>query len=261
MTAALAKSRVLGVPVSPLSEQDVLTSIVTAVRSRTQIGILAVNPEKVIRAQTDRALRECLESAQILIPDGIGVVLALRWLGLARVRRVAGADLMVAICELAEREGYPVFLLGASEETSERALLQLQRRYPKLKIAGRANGYADLRDEQAACERIRASGAKILFVALGSPSQERWIARNATKLPVNVIQGVGGTLDVLAGSVRRAPKLWRSVGLEWLYRLLAQPSRIKRQSALPLFAWRVLLARFTRDLDDQTPRSAESGSL
>ena len=160
---------------------------------------------------------------------------------------------MVAICELAERESYSVFLLGASEETSQRASQHLQRRFPKLKIAGRANGYADLAHEQAVCERIGASGANILFVALGSPSQERWIARNAPKLPVNVIQGIGGTLDVLAGSVRRAPRLWRSAGLEWLYRLLAQPTRIKRQSALPLFAWRVINARFRRERAGETP--------
>ena len=261
MTTAFARAHVLGVPVSPLSEEDVLGSIKDAVTSNSQVRILAVNPEKVIRAQTDQSLRNCLESAQILIPDGIGVVLALRWLRLAKVRRIAGADLMVTICALAERANYSVFLLGASEETSQRAQQHLQRRFPNLRIAGRANGYADLKDERAVCERISVTRANILFVALGSPSQERWIAKNAKSLSVNAIQGVGGTLDVLAGSVRRAPTVWRSVGLEWLYRLLAQPSRLKRQSALPIFAWRVARSRFRPDPAEQNPRSTESDSL
>jgi N-acetylglucosaminyldiphosphoundecaprenol N-acetyl-beta-D-mannosaminyltransferase len=236
----------------------VLRSIAEAVESGAQLQILAVNPEKVIRSQADPTLKECLERAQILIPDGVGVVLALRWLRLARVQRVAGADLMVSICALAEKRGYPVFLLGATEDVSQRACQRLKSLFPNLVVAGRANGYDDLVDDTAVCQRVAASRASILFVALGSPNQERWISRNVVRLPVNVIQGVGGTLDVLAGSVRRAPKLWRDIGMEWLYRLLAQPARIKRQSSLPLFAWRVLLARFRRVPVAQSPKSNES---
>jgi exopolysaccharide biosynthesis WecB/TagA/CpsF family protein len=150
---------------------------------------------------------------------------------------------MQELCGLAERRGYPIFLYGASEQVSETAAARLQERFPGLKIAGRANGYVPAEEMDGLVDRINQSGAKILFVALGSPRQERWIAEHRSKLQVKVIQGIGGTLDTIAGTVKRAPVAWQRLNLEWLYRLLSDPRRLARQVALPVFAWRVLLDR------------------
>jgi N-acetylglucosaminyldiphosphoundecaprenol N-acetyl-beta-D-mannosaminyltransferase len=238
--------QLFGVPVTTLTEERVLTKVREAIANGETLRILAANPEKIMRAQSDRALASALAGAEILIPDGIGVVLALRWLGLARVTRITGADLMPKICAMAENEGFSVFVFGASEATNERAFHQLQREFPNLRIVGRANGYADATDNESLCRTIAAHAPAIVFVALGSPAQEYWIHDNWSRLNACVIQGVGGTLDALTGSVRRAPEHWRRWGLEWLYRLLTQPSRIRRQIVLPTFLSRVLMARLRR---------------
>jgi len=151
---------------------------------------------------------------------------------------------MGQICRLAAEKGYGIFMFGASEEVSRKTAEVLPERYPGLRIVGRAHGY--LRDDEmpALVERINASGAQILFLALGSPRQEKWYAthRDALKT-VRVCQGIGGTLDTIAGNVKRAPEIWCRWNLEWLYRLLDDPRRWKRQRVLPVFATRVLIEK------------------
>jgi len=139
-----------------------------------------------------------------------------------------------------------VFLYGAKEEVNAGSAVELARRCPGLRIAGRANGYLRLDEMPALLERINASGADILFVALGSPAQERWMAEHLPQLNVKVCQGIGGTLDTIVGAVKRAPLLFQRFGLEWLYRLLCQPSRAWRQRVLPLFAMQVVWAKVVR---------------
>jgi N-acetylglucosaminyldiphosphoundecaprenol N-acetyl-beta-D-mannosaminyltransferase len=205
--------------------------------------IFAVNPEKVIKAQRDGALMAGLRGSGLLIPDGIGVVAAARLLGLCDMQRVPGAELMPALCEHAARRGYRVFLYGASEEVNAKAAAELQRRYSGLQVAGRQHGYVPDSDMPELVQRINACDAQILFVGLGSPHQELWMDRYLSALmPVRVCQGVGGTFDVLAGHVQRAPELFRRIHLEWLYRLLSQPKRLIRQTALPKFAYQAVRA-------------------
>ncbi len=167
-------------------------------------------------------------------------VLAARLLYGRRLGRVTGADLMQSICAEAVGQGYRIFLYGSSPETSAKAAEVLQRRHPGIQIAGRKHGY--LTDDETAglIDCINASGADILFVALGSPRQEHWISENLSRLNVSVVQGIGGTLDTIAGNVRRAPKWMQAMGLEWFYRLLKQPSRAYRQLNLIRFAASVL---------------------
>ncbi|NEV65436.1 WecB/TagA/CpsF family glycosyltransferase [Thiorhodococcus minor] len=180
-----------------------------------------------------------LRGSGLLIPDGIGVVVAARLLGLCRMRRVPGAELMPALCALAARKGYRVFLYGASEEVNARAAAKLERRYG-LQLAGRQHGFVPDPEMPELVRRINACEAQLLFVGLGSPRQELWMERHLSMLQsVRVCQGVGGTFDVLAGQVRRAPSLFRRIHLEWLYRLLSQPKRLIRQTALPRFAYQV----------------------
>lgn len=231
---------VLGVPVDAVDMSQAVRAVEHMLRGERAQAVIAVNPEKVIKAQADGALLQRLHSAGLLIPDGIGVVAACRLLGIARMRRVPGSELMPELCALAARRGVPVFLFGASPEVNTKACDVLRARYPGLRIAGSQHGYVDDAQQQAVIEQINASGAEILFVALGSPKQELWMERYLPQLRVKVCQGVGGTFDVLAGRVRRAPWLWRRLHLEWLYRLLSQPRRLLRQSALPQFAIQVL---------------------
>jgi N-acetylglucosaminyldiphosphoundecaprenol N-acetyl-beta-D-mannosaminyltransferase len=233
---------VLGAPVDAVDMRGAVAFVDDALRSGGRArSILAVNPEKVVALSQDRWLLDFFRGGALLIPDGIGVVWAARMLRRASLARVPGADLMQELCALAAKRGDPVFLFGAKEEVSAAAAAKLKATFPSLRIAGRANGYVPGEAIPELVEEINRSGAKILFVALGSPKQERWIAEHGPKLRVNLIQGVGGTFDTIAGHVKRAPRAWQRLNLEWLYRLLDDPRRVRRQAVLPGFAWRVLL--------------------
>lgn len=231
---------ILGVPMDCVSMAQAVLVADDAIRSGRQMAIYAINPEKIVAANQDPRLLEAIAAAGLLIPDGIGAVLAARLGGARGVPRVPGADLMPELCSLAALRGYPVFLFGARPEVTPRACAALMEAYPGLKIAGHQNGYLSPADRARLPDRINASGARLLFVGLGSPQQELWIHENIGKLTtVNICQGVGGTLDVLAGRVKRAPVAWRKSYLEWLYRFLSEPSRLHRFPRLVKFAWRV----------------------
>ena len=204
-------------------------------------SVFAVNPEKNFTVPRDPQLHKVFSEADLLIPDGIGVVMAARILYRVRLARVPGVEMMEEICRLSARKKYKVFMYGAKEEVSAKAAAELQKRYPDLEIVGRANGYVSPEEMPTLIEQINASGAQVLFLALGSPRQENWFAQHAGQLhTVRVCQGIGGTLDTIAGTVKRAPQFWCRLNLEWLYRLLAEPKRIARQRVLPIFAYLVL---------------------
>jgi N-acetylglucosaminyldiphosphoundecaprenol N-acetyl-beta-D-mannosaminyltransferase len=209
-------------------------------------AIVAVGPEKLIRARQNSLLLNQIRSSALLIADGIGVVWAARFLGLASIERVTGADLMEAICGRAAERGYKIFLYGAPPETNSLACAALEKRFPGIAIVGRRDGYVAQEKMPELISEINASGAQILFVALGSPRQELWMASHLSKLKVKVCQGVGGTFAVLAGTVPRAPAIWQAMNLEWAYRLVTDWSRFSRSATLPPFVWGVLLARFSR---------------
>jgi len=235
------RCEVLGIPVDCVTMEGALgyTERLIECGEKRQY-ILAINPEKVMILLKDEGLRKTFADAALLIPDGIGVVWAMRRLhGFAAVR-VPGSELMPNLCALAARKGYGIFLFGSKEEVNRGAAERLAQRYPGLKIAGRANGYLKEEEMPGLVERINASGAKILFVALGSPKQEQWIQRWLPELNVAICQGIGGTLDTIVGTVKRAPPIFCRLGLEWFYRLITDPSRARRQAVLPVFAWKVI---------------------
>jgi N-acetylglucosaminyldiphosphoundecaprenol N-acetyl-beta-D-mannosaminyltransferase len=238
---------ILGVPVDCLDWQSTLAVIESCLDAHEPArSVVAVNPEKVIRAQRDPGLLGDLQRSDVLIPDGIGVVVAARLLGLGRMERVPGSELMPRICAIAERRGLGVYLFGARPDVNEKAAAALGKRYPKLRIAGRHHGYVSETEMLQVVESINASGAAVLFLALGSPRQEIWMGRYLPRLKVRICQGVGGTFDLIAGTVKRAPPAFIKLHLEWLYRLLSDPRRLLRQTALPKFALRVLSAWVTR---------------
>lgn len=207
-------------------------------------SIFAVNPEKNFSIPRDRFLLDAFKGADLLIPDGVGVVWAARMLHGLKLRRVTGVALMEELCRLAARTGHSVFVYGAREAVNARAVTLLRGRHPGLRVAGRSNGYIAGDGMERLVASINASKAAILFMALGSPMQERWFATHGPSLAhVRICQGIGGALDVLAGTVKRAPGIWQDLWLEWLYRLLREPSRLARQTSLARFVVQVLKAR------------------
>jgi N-acetylglucosaminyldiphosphoundecaprenol N-acetyl-beta-D-mannosaminyltransferase len=243
----IQRIRVLDAPVDVINMETALAFVDDRVAAgRPGNYVLAMNPEKTFALRRDRRLGEFFEDAALLLPDGIGVVLAARFLHGARIGRVPGADLMQEICRHAAAKGHRIFIYGASEEVSAAAVLELKRRYPGIRIVGRANGYVAAEAMEALVDEINDSQADILFVALGSPRQENWMRQYGPGLKVPLCLGIGGTLDTIVGKVRRAPKLFQRLGLEWLYRLAREPSRAARQKVLPLFAWQVLVQRLWR---------------
>ena len=238
---------VCGVPVDCLTMADALRVTEDWIEKGDHpFTILAVNPEKVIRAQQDSTLLATLRSSGLLIPDGIGVIMAIRLLDLGRAERIPGAELMPKLCERAALKGYTVFLFGASAEVNQQAVAVLRDQYPGIRIVGSQHGYVKEEEMPSVIARINECQTDLLFVALGSPHQELWMARYLPQLKVKVCQGVGGTFDVIAGRVRRAPKLFRFMHLEWFYRLASNPRRARRQTALPKFAYHVLKSLFIK---------------
>lgn len=239
----LQRVEVLGVPVDCVTMAQAVQRVETSLTSDQPCSVIAVNPEKVMRASQDPELLKPLQKAGLLIPDGIGVVFAVRLLGLGQIERVPGSELMPQLCERAATKGYKVFLFGASQEVISRVAQVLLQRYPGLNIVGTQHGYVKEEEMPSVIAAINDTQADLLFVALGSPKQELWMTRYLPALNVKVCQGVGGTFDVIAGRVKRAPLAFRMLHLEWFYRLMSQPGRLLRQTALPIFAFRVLRKR------------------
>jgi N-acetylglucosaminyldiphosphoundecaprenol N-acetyl-beta-D-mannosaminyltransferase len=234
----MGKEKYLDVYVSTLNYDEILADIEKRMAAGEKSTIVAVNPEKLIAANKDENVKQLINSATYQIPDGIGVVLASKLKGGRITSRVTGIDMMERLIELSAKKGYRVFLYGAKEEVVKKAKENLEAKYPGLQIVGYSNGYVN--DYDSLVQKINESNADILFVALGSPRQELWIKTYMNDLNVKVLQGVGGSFDVFAGHVKRAPKLFRNLGLEWFYRLVTDPKRFKRQLALPKFLWKVL---------------------
>jgi N-acetylglucosaminyldiphosphoundecaprenol N-acetyl-beta-D-mannosaminyltransferase len=228
--------RVLGVPVDRVD----MAGATAFVEERIASGgppatVLAVNPEKVYAIQRDPFLQGFFEGGGLLLPDGVGVVMATNVLHGRGATRVPGADLMEELCRRAATSGWRIFLYGAQDEVNRRAVDVLRERYPGIAIVGRSHGYVPDDGMDALVRAINDSSAELLFVALGSPRQEHWMSRHLPALEVRVCQGIGGTLDTITGDVKRAPSVLRRLGLEWLYRLVRQPSRWRRQIVYPRF--------------------------
>lgn len=202
--------------------------------------VVTLNPELLYRARNEPRLREILEGADLVTADGVGILWAARRAGRRLPERVTGIDLMMALVRRAAASGWRVFLLGAAPGVAAEAARRLQELYPNLAIAGWEHGFWRPEEEPRVVAAVKRARPQLLFVALGAPRQEEWIARHLPALGPVVAVGVGGSFDVLAGRVRRAPALLRRLNLEWLGRLVMQPRRWRRMLVLPKFAWLVL---------------------
>jgi len=230
---------IMGVNVIPFeSYEQAVACVAERIKAKKKSFCVAINPEKIYRAGMNEELKTVLERVDIGICDGVGVSIAARVLYGQRVSRCTGIDFFYRLIERASNVGWKIFLLGASPQVSETACIKLQQQYPMLQIVGRQHGYFN--DSAAVIEQINHSGADMLFVAMGSPRQEFWIAENQKAIDPYFCMGVGGTLDVVSGNTKRAPYLFRRTGTEFLYRLISDPKRWRRQSVLPLFMFSVL---------------------
>jgi N-acetylglucosaminyldiphosphoundecaprenol N-acetyl-beta-D-mannosaminyltransferase len=210
--------------------------------------IATVNPEFVMTAQRDAEFCRVLESADLCIPDGVGLLWAARRLGQPLPERVAGSDLVYEIARLAAEQQWRLYLLGAAEGVAEEAGAILQDKYPGLTIAGCYAGSPDPTENQAIVGRINDSQAQIVYVAYGAPRQDKWIDRNRQSMPaVRLAIGVGGSLDFITGRAKRPPEWAQRAGVEWLVRLALEPWRWRRMMALPRFALKVIQDRGSQD--------------
>ncbi len=228
---------ILGVRVDDVTYNEALERCASLVRTGRPQVVVTPNPEFVMLARRDPEFRRILNRAALAIPDGGGLLLAARLFGRPLREQVRGTDLCYGLVERAPREGWRVFLLGAGPGVAEEAACRLRQRVPGLEIAGTfaGNGAPEGDAETVAAVR-RAGRCDLLFVAYGAPKQEKWIDRNVAGLDVGLAIGVGGVLDFMSGRVRRAPKVVRDAGLDWLFRLLQQPRRWRRQvTTIPPF--------------------------
>ncbi len=226
------KTEILGVKVDNLTMAEALQKVESFLKDGQQHYLVTPNPEFLVEAQKDEEFKEILNQADLAVPDGVGLILAARFLGQPFKQRVSGTDLMEKICQKAAQKKWSVFLLGGQEGVAEKAGENLKKKYPGLEIKGCSS---------KACFDQPA----ILFVALGASKQEKWINENLKKMPsVKLAMGVGGAFDFMAGQVQRAPKFLRAIGLEWLWRFSCQPWRIRRIfKAVTKFPWLVIKGR------------------
>lgn len=232
---------ILGVHVDMVNINEAAEKIISFLGEKGLHKVYTPNSEIIMAAYKDEAFRNLLNNAELLTADGIGVVYASKILGRPISERAAGYDIACEVLDRIKGTDHKLFLFGGKPGVAEQAERELLKRYPGLNIVGCRNGYFKPEDEPDIVKQINDSGADLLFVCLGAPKQEQWISRHADELSARVAMGIGGSLDVFAGTAERAPKFFCDHGIEWLYRLSKQPSRAGRMLALPKFGFTVLL--------------------
>jgi len=237
----LTEARILGVRVDCLDMDATLGRIEGFVDEGGTHVVATVNPEFVMRAQRDREFARVLESAGLCLPDGMGVVWAARRQGCSLQETVSGVDLIQPLAAVCARRGFRLFLLGASPGVANELGARLRAAHPTLEVGSHSGGPDPAYDAET-LRLIHEHRSQVLLVAYGAPAQELWIDRLRDRLGVGVAIGVGGAFDFLTGRVPRAPEWMRTAGLEWLFRLVRQPWRIRRMAVLPVYAIKVLSA-------------------
>ena len=234
---------ILGVDVDAVTMAEAVDVVRRAMDTRAGVMVATANAEMLMRATHDEELRHILNASALVVPDGAGTVWAARHLGHAMPERVAGYDLAQELLRCAPAEGRRVYFFGSAPGVAEKAKAKAEQLYPGIEIVGVRNGFFSPADNAAIIAEIRAARPDLLLVALGVPKQEKWIAAHLAELDVPVAIGVGGTLDVMAGVMKRAPLWMQKAKLEWLFRGLMQPKRAGRLLALPKFVLKVYASR------------------
>lgn len=220
----MARQTILGVPIDPLTMEQTVARCQEFIEAGKPAQHVVLNAGKAVLMQDVPKLREIIGRCEIVNADGQSIVWAGHVLGVPVPERVAGIDLMGRLLELSEHSGYPVFFLGATQEILEAFASEVMRRFPRLRVAGKRNGYFE--DDAGVARQISASGARVLFVGISSPRKEFFLAEQLPRMGPVFAMGVGGSFDVWAGKTRRAPAWMQRAGLEWFYRLLQEPRRM-----------------------------------
>jgi len=232
------RTEILGVGYDDVTMAEAVQRGLALIDEHRAAYVVTPNPEIIMLARENAALVSAIEDASLVLADGVGVTIGAKILGTPMKARVPGIDFASNLmAEMAKRE-MSVFLFGAKPGVAEKAAENLSEKYPGLRIVGVNDGY--FKDDAPIIEKINAAKPDFLFVCLGAPKQETWMQTNADKLDVGLMAGLGGCMDVYAGNVQRAPERWQKMGLEWLYRLLKEPSRIGRMMKLPKFVFAVI---------------------
>jgi len=238
------RTDILGVGFDSLSTQDAILRAFDMIKRGSKAYVVTPNPEIVWLCRRNEPLREAVNGAGLVLPDGIGIIMAARILGTPlRSGRVTGIDFASGLFSMLAEVGGSVFLLGAKPGVAPEAGNRLAAAFPGLKVAGALDGYFS--DDGPVIEQINSAKPDLLLVCLGFPKQEFWMAENLELLNVPLFAGLGGSLDVFAGCAKRAPAFFRKIGMEWFYRLVTQPWRIKRMLKLPLFILMVIWKRIS----------------
>lgn len=226
---------ILGIPFYNVSQNAFVDELIDAAVNKERRFIVTANPEIVMHAQQDLEFNQVIRQADYIVADGIGVVKAAKSIGKPLKGRVTGYDTMLGLLEKANEMKMRVYFIGAKPNVIEKLIEHVHLQYRNIEIVGARDGYFIASDSEAIAEDILKSQADFVFLALGFPRQEKWISAYLEKFEAGIFMGVGGSFDVLSGCTKRAPYFWVKFNLEWLYRILSQPSRWKRALAIPRF--------------------------
>ena len=237
------RQTLFGVRLDALTMDETLDRCLAAVREGERLEIGVVNAAKLVNMRRDPALARAVSGCDLVLADGQAVVWAGRLLRRPLPERVAGIDLFMRLLAEAETAGMSVYFLGARQEVLERMLREVAARFPSLRVAGSRNGYFDDSEQPAIADAVKESGAQLLFLGMTSPKKEIFVAGYGERSGVNLVHGVGGSFDILAGVTRRAPEGWQRLGLEWLYRAAQEPRRLGRRYLTTNVAFVLMTAR------------------
>lgn len=236
--------KILDVPVNKVNIAEALDISKEFIKNTNKCNMIVTpNSEIVMNAQEDIELMKIIEGAELVVPDGIGLVYASRIYKDKLEERVTGIDLLNKILEYCGEKSKSVYFFGSSPGVAEEAAKNIKKKYSNIIIKGTHHGYFSEEEEDTIVQEINDANVDFLCVALGSPKQEKFIYKYKDKLKVRIAMGVGGSLDVLAGRLKRAPLIYQKLGIEWLYRVIQEPKRYKRIAVLPLFMLKVLFDR------------------
>ena len=234
------KFSLLGIDITSSTMKDAVNILDQNIADNKQCHVITANPEIVMMACKDDDFKDILQSAEFVFADGTGVVWAGRRKGFSVPERVTGFDLTQQLLKLADQKNYSVFFFGAADGVAQKALDNIAEKHQNINFSGCRHGFFCDADNDEIIDQINAAAPDILLVALGAPKQEKWVHENRKSLQAKVILCIGGSFDVMAGNISRAPAFIQKLGLEWLYRALKQPSRIGRLAAIPHFVLKVL---------------------
>ncbi len=235
--------KILGIRVDKVSREEAYNKFLSLFNNNSCATIYTPNPEIIMKARDDEDLKVAISDADLVVPDGIGIVYASKIHDLGIEERVAGIEFMERILNFCNNSNRSIYLLGAKPETVERAAYNIGQKYSKIDIVGYHDGYFDESAELKVIDKINEVKPDVLFVALGAPKQEKWIHKHKKILNTHVAMGVGGSFDVWSGYAKRAPKIFLKLNLEWLYRIIRHPSRIGRAVQLPKFLFEVIVQK------------------